>query len=196
MTDHKSNERMPKIPEAQMTDAQRKALAEVSAGPRGVARGPWHAFMRSPGLMEQAQKLGEYVRFRSPLDTRIREMTAIVVAREWTQQYEWAAHYSAAIKAGLKPAVADAIAAGRRPTGMAEDEAVLHDFLSELFRNKSVSDETYASAVAIFSEQGVIEVLGVVTYFSMLAMVMNVSRTPVIAHAAPGTPLIPLPLQP
>jgi 4-carboxymuconolactone decarboxylase len=196
MSNVKSNDRMPKIPDADMTEAQKKIFAEISAGPRGVARGPWHAFMRSPGLMEQAQKFGEYVRFQSPVERRILEMTALMVARDWTQQYEWAAHYSAAVKAGLAAAVADAIAAGRRPARMAEDEAVLHEFLHELLTNKSVSDDTYAAAAAKFGEAGVIEILGVVSYFTMLAMVMNVARTPVVEHAAPPTPLLPLPLQP
>jgi 4-carboxymuconolactone decarboxylase len=187
---------MPKIPEDRLTDPQKKVIAEVAAGPRGKARGPWAAIMRSPGLMEQAHKFGEYVRFRSPLEKWIIEMTALMVARSWTQQYEWASHYPLSIKAGLKASIGDAIAEGRRPSGMSGHEEALHDFLSELFNNKSVCDNTYANAVAKFGENGVVDVIGVVTYFTMLAMVMNVSRTPAVNHPPAKTPLIPLPLQP
>ncbi len=190
------NERMPRIPVEQQTEAQKRVIAELEAGPRGKARGPWDAIMRSPGLMEQAHKLGEYVRFRSPLEKWIIEMTALMVSRSWTQQYEWASHYPLSIAAGLNASIGDAIAEGRRPDGMSTREAALHDFLSELFVNKSVSDKTYASAVASFGEDGVVDVLGVVTYFTMLAMVMNVSRTPAVNHPPAKTPLIPMPLQP
>ncbi len=191
-----SNERMPRIPNEKQSAAQKKIIAELEAGPRGVARGPWDAIMRSPGLMEQAHRFGEYVRFRSPLEKWIIEMTALMVSRSWTQQYEWASHYPLSIAAGLGASVGDAIAEGRRPDGMSEQEAALHDFLSELFTNKSVSDKTYVNAVASFGEDGVVDVLGVVTYFTMLAMVMNVSRTPAVNHPPAKTPLIPLPLQP
>jgi 4-carboxymuconolactone decarboxylase len=175
-----------------MTEAQRQAVAEIIAGPRKAFIGPFVPMVRSPEFMLRAQAVGEYIRFLTPLDKRINEMAAIMGARLWTQQYEWEAHYRQAIEAGLKPAIADAIAEGRRPMGLAEDEEILYDFLTELFTNKSVSDPTYARAKSKFGEQGVIDILGVVGYYTLLAMIMNVARTPV-PEGIKTKLLVPLP---
>ena len=172
-------ERMPKIPEDKMTPAQKQAATALAAGPRGEVKGPFVALMRSPDFMDRVQRVGEYVRFRCPLDKRINEMAAAITARHWTQQFEWWAHARQAIEAGLKPAIAEAIAEGRRPTGMAADEELVYDFLTELLVNKSVCDATYTRAVNQFGEQGVIDLIGISGYYALLAMVMNVARTAV-----------------
>ena len=172
-------ERMPKIPEDKMTAAQKQAAAALAAGPRGEVKGPFVALLRSPDFMDRVQRVGEYVRFRCPFDKRINELAAAITARHWTQQFEWWAHARQAIEAGLKPAIAEAIAEGRRPTGMAEDEELVYDFLTELLVNKSVCDATYARAVNKFGEPGVIDLIGISGYYALLAMVMNVARTAV-----------------
>jgi 4-carboxymuconolactone decarboxylase len=186
-------ERMPRIPAEQMTDAQKKAAADIAEGPRGSVRGPFIAIMRNPAFMEPAQKLGEYLRFRCKLDKRISEMAAIITARHWTQQYEWQAHAPQALEAGLKQSIIDAIADGRRPRGMADDEEIVYDLISEVLVNRGASDETYARAVAKFGEHGIIDLLGVAGYYAMLAMIMNVART-AIPDGRP-LPLAPLPQQ-
>lgn len=186
-------DRMPRIPPEKMSDAQKKAAAELAAGPRGVLRGPFVPLMRSPELMSRTQKVGEYLRFHCPLDKRIGEMATLMAARHWTQQYEWQAHHQHALKAGLKPAIIEAIAEGRRPGGMADDEETVYDFVTELFANKSVCDKTYERTVAKFGEQGVIDVVGVCGYYTMIAMIMNVART-AMPDGKP-LPLAPLPGQ-
>jgi 4-carboxymuconolactone decarboxylase len=186
-------DRMPAMPQEKMNDAQKKAAAELAAGPRGSMKGPFWPMVRSPEFMQVAQKVGEYIRWKCPLDKRINEMAALIGARAWTQQYEWWAHYPQAIAAGLKREIADAIAEGRRPTGMAADEEILYDFVTELLANKSVSDPTYARATAQFGESGVIDLLGILGYYTMLAMIMNVSRTS-IPNGGP-LPLDPVPEQ-
>ena len=183
-------DRMPPIPQDRMTDAQKQAVAELVAGPRGSLRGPFNALLRSPELMQRVQKVGEYLRFQGVLDMRINEMAALLGARAMTQQYEWNAHVPHALKAGLKTAVIEAIAEGRRPTGMAEDEEICYDFVTELLANKGVCDATYARAVKKFGEQGVIDVIAVVGYYTLLAMIMNVART-AIPDGKP-LPLAPL----
>ena len=172
-------ERMPKIPDDKLTPEQKKAAAALAAGPRGEVKGPFVALLRSPDFMDRVQRVGEYVRFRCPFDKRINELAAAITARHWTQQFEWWAHARQAIEAGLKPAIAEAIAEGRRPTGMAEDEELVYDFLTELLVNKSVCDATYARAVNKFGEPGVIDLIGISGYYALLAMVMNVARTAV-----------------
>src|SRR5690606_4395511 len=129
-------ERMPMIPEAQMTPEQRAAAQELIAGPRGEVKGPFVSLIRSPEFMRRVQKVGEYIRFVCPLDKRLNEFAAIIAARHLNQQFEWWAHYRQALEAGLKREIADAVAEGRRPTGMAEDEEIVYDLLTEVLVHK------------------------------------------------------------
>lgn len=186
-------ERMPMIPDDKMTPAQKKAAAEISAGPRGEVKGPFVALLRSPEFMNRVQKVGEYIRFVCPLEKRINEFAAIIAARHLNQQFEWWAHYRQAVEAGLKREIADAVGEGRRPTGMAEDEEIVYDLITEVLHNNGASDATYARAVAKFGEQKLIDLLGVVGYYAMLAIVMNVARTGV--PEGPPLPLSPLPIR-
>ena len=161
-----------------LTEAQKKASEAFSEGRGYAVRGPFVPLIRSPEVMLRAKAMGDYLRFKSVLDPRINEMVIIITAREWTQNYEWHAHQPAALKAGLKREIADAIADGRRPVGMVEDEEIAYDMAIEILRLKRVSDPTYARAVAKFTEQGVIDLLGVIGYYNFLAIVLNATRTP------------------
>ena len=184
-------ERMPPLAENQMSPEQKQAAAEIAAGPRGEVKGPFVSLLRSPEFMRRVQKVGEYIRFVCPLDKRLNEFAAIIAARHWSQQFEWWAHYRQAVEAGLDRKIADAVKEGRRPTGMAEDEEIVYDLLTEVLQNKGASDATYARAVAKFGEQGLIDIIGVAGYYALLAMVMNVTRT-----AVPEGPPLPLPALP
>jgi 4-carboxymuconolactone decarboxylase len=128
--------------------------------------------------MNRLQAVGEYLRFHNSVPQKLVEMTTIMAARQFAQQYEWDAHYPLALKAGLAADTANAIAAGRRPGSLADDEEVAYNFVAELLQNKSVSDQTYASMTAKFGEQGVIDTTGLVGYYSTLAMILNVARAP------------------
>ena len=179
-------DRLPPLSEEQMTAEQRAAAAEISSGPRGAVIGPFAPLLRSPELMTRLQKVGEYLRFESPLDRRLFEMTILYVARWWDQQFEWTFHHPLALEAGLDPAVADAIAEDRRPEGMDAAAGVVWDLLDELFRTRAVSDDVYARALAELGEVGVVEVVATAGYYSTLAVVMQAARTP-----APGGPYLP-----
>ena len=174
-----AQERMPYIPKAQWTEAQKKAVEGLMSGKRAATdvTGPFIIEMRSPEFMDRAQRLGEFLRYMATLPPRLIEMVILLTAREWTQQYEYQAHTPLALKAGLKQEIITAITEGRRPTGMAEDEAATYDLCDELDRNKSVSDATYAHALKEFKEQGVVELIGLKGYYTMLAMLMNTNRT-------------------
>jgi 4-carboxymuconolactone decarboxylase len=176
-----------------MTEAQKAAAAAVLAGPRGHLGGPFSALLRSPELMNRLQKVGEYLRFICPIEKRLGEFAAIIAARHWSQQFEWWAHYRQAVDAGLKREIADAVGEGRRPTGMAEDEEIVYDFLTEALQTHGASDVTYARTLAKFGEQGIIDLLAVAGYYGTLALFMNVARTAV--PEGPALPLAPLPLR-
>ncbi len=171
--------RMPEIPPDKLTDAQKKAL-EQFASKRGAppVRGPFLALLRSPEVMTPAEILGEYLQFKTVLPPKLREFVILITARQWTQDTEWNSHVAIAIKDGLSPEIAKALAAGQRPSGMSEEEAAVYDFCDELHRNQSVSDATYARALGKFGEQGVVDMISVNGYYTWFAMIMNTSRTP------------------
>jgi len=172
-----AQDRMPPIAADKLTDAQRKAADAFAEGRGYAVRGPFVPLLRSPEVMLRAKAMGDYLRFKSTLGPRLNEMVILITAREWTQQYEWNAHHPIALKAGLRPEIAAAIAEGYRPAAMAEDEEIAYDVATEILRLKRVSDPTYRRAVAKFGEQGVIDLLGVVGYYNFLAIVMNATRT-------------------
>jgi len=174
------SERLGPLPEHDLTDAQRAVAREVSDGPRGAVYGPFIPLLRSPELMMHAQRMGEYLRYRSALGVRLSELAILVTARRWDQQVEWAIHAPIAVQAGIPAAVIAAIAARERPGDMLVDETVVHDFCVQLHEQKAVSDAVYADALALFGEQGVVDLVGICGYYALLAMVMNVARTPVV----------------
>lgn len=180
-----AQDRMPPIPPEKQTAEQRKAAEAFRASRKQDVFGPFVPLSRSPDVMLRVMALGEYLRYKTVFPTRLNEFIILITARHFSQQYEWFVHYPIAIKEGLGREIADAIADGRRPIGMAADEELIHDFCTELLRNQSVSDPTYARAVARFGEQGAIEMVGVVGYYTFQSMVLNTARTPVPA-GAPG----------
>jgi 4-carboxymuconolactone decarboxylase len=180
--------RMPEIPADKLTEAQKKALDQFSSK-RGAppVRGPFLALLRSPDVMTPAEILGEYLQFKTVLPPKLREFVILITARQWTQDTEWNSHVAIAVKDGLSPEIATALAAGQRPGGMAEDEAAVYDFCDELHRNQSISDATYAKALAKFGEQGVVDIISVNGYYTWFAMIMNSVR------ATPYTPIAGMP---
>src|SRR6266850_577434 len=186
-----SQDRMPPIPADKLTEAQKKAIDEFRAARSAELSGPFIPLLRSPEVMSRARAMGDYVRFHSVLPPRLSEFVILITSRQWTQSYEWNAHAPLARQGGLSADIVNAIAEGRRPERMAEDEEILYTFCDELARNRSVSDATYARAVGKFGEQGVIDTLGITGYYTMLAMVLNTARTPLPGGAKPA--LTPFP---
>jgi len=185
-----AQERMGPIAKDKLTEQQAKALADFVAA-RGQPTGPWLVLLRSPEVMSRARGLSDYLRYQSILPGWLREFVILMTARQWSQGYEWNAHYKLAIDEGLSAEVAKAIAEGYRPEGMVEEEAILYDFCMELQRNQSVSDATYARALDRFGEQGIVETVSLIGYYTMISMVLNTARTPLPAGAKPA--LAPFP---
>ena len=184
-------DRLPPLALEQMNEAQRKAAEELIAGPRKAVKGPFIALLRSPELLARMQKVGEYLRFQSALSTRINEFVTLIVAREWTQEFEWFIHLPLAAKAGTSAVTLAALADGQRPPAMAADEAIAYDFTTELLARHGVCNATYASALATLGEQGVMDLVGLIGYFAAICMVLNVAHTP--PEAMTGPPLVRFP---
>lgn len=195
-----NNRRFKLIPLEQLTPEQRTLFDAIKSGPRaklqssGASRpgplgGPFNVWLRSPGIGDLVQKLGEEIRFRSSLAGKLNELAILVTARHWTSQYEWVAHHKLALEGGLNPAIAEDIAQGRRPSAMDADETIVYEFSRELHQTQGVSDATYNAVLARFGERGVVDLISVNGYYSLVSMCLNVDRTPVPDGA-------PLPLPP
>ena len=177
--------RMPPIPDEEMTDAQKEAVEEFRAA-RGEPSGPWAVILRSPELLNRLRGVSDYLRFNSSLPPRLSELVILITAREWSQNYEWAAHHPLALEGGLSPDIAAAVAEGRRPEDMAADEEALYDFCTALHRDGRVSDAAYARALDVFGEQGIVDMVGLSGYYTLIAMVLNTARTPLRPGATPA----------
>lgn len=169
---------MPPIASSTMTPAQAEAAREIAGGRRGAVIGPFVPALRSPEFTRRLQRLGEYLRYESALAPPLRELAILVTARAWGQEFEWAVHAPLAREAGLSDDVLAAIADGRRPESLDAASSVLYDFLEELEQRRVVSDEAFERVRAAVGEQGVVDAIGIAGYYSMLAMLMNVARTP------------------
>ena len=178
------SDRMPPIPKDRWTDVQKQAAAEFAATRKQEVFGPFAVMLRSPEVMLRASAMGDYMRYRTVLPPRLNELIILITARHWTQQFEWHVHQPAALKAGLRADIVNAVAEGRRPDAMADEEAIVHDFAIELLRRQNVSDAVYARAVTRFGEQGVIDMVGVAGYYSFLSMMMNTAQTAVPADSS------------
>ena len=169
-----------------MTPEQRRVADAIQTGPRGAGlRGPFNALLRSPELADAVQKVGEYVRFKSSIPPRLNELAIIIAGRRWTAQYEFYAHRRLALQAGLKAEIADAVAEGRRPSGMDADETNVYEFATELLNAGQVSDTTYQRTLTRFGERGVIDLVGAAGYYSLVSLVLNVAQVPLPAGEDP-----------
>ena len=163
----------------EMTPAQKTMIEHLLSGPRAGANGPFNVLLRSPEMGDLAQQFGASTRFKSSVPAKLNELATIITARYWTSQYEWQAHHRAALQAGLAPAIADAIAQGRRPAGMQKDEEAVYNFCSELLKTKQVSDATFNAAKDVVGECGVVDLIGVMGWYNMVSMLLNTDRYPV-----------------
>jgi 4-carboxymuconolactone decarboxylase len=178
-------DRLPPIAPALWTEAQRQRAQRIIDGPRGALVSPFVPLLRSPELMGHADAMGEYLRFRSVIEPRLSELAILVTARQWSQPVEWAIHAPIAARQGLATQTIAAIAEGRRPESLPEDEATVYAFCTELHLHKAIGDPTWAAALRLFGEQGVVDLIGITGYYTFLSMLMNAARTPAPASAAP-----------
>lgn len=187
MASDPTSDRLPPIPPAAWSAAQRDCADEIIRGPRGGILSPFVPLLRSPELCTHAQRMGEYLRYRSSIGQRLSELAILVTARFWDQPVEWAIHAPIAIREGVAESTVSAIGEGRPPPQAAEDERVVIRFLQQTFESRAVDDETWEAARRTLGEQGVVDLMGIAGYYTLLSFVMNGARTP--------TPLtVPLPL--
>jgi 4-carboxymuconolactone decarboxylase len=187
-----AQDRMPPIPADKMTAAQKKAVADYKDLRKADLTGPpWTVILRVPDLVVPSLELRLHNLNNSALSPKLTEFAILIAARQWTNNFEWNAHSTLAKNGGLSPAIIAAVADGRRPERMSEDEEILYDFCIELLHNQSITDATYARALAKFGEAGIVEASSLEGYYTYLSMIMNTARSPVPAGVKPA--LTPFP---
>lgn len=182
--------RFQKLSTDEMSPLQREVAAEISAGPRGEVRGPFVALIHHAALARPIQHLGEFLRFGASLPLPLLEMAILMTARQWTCQHEWYAHERLARKAGLEESIITALSRGERPDSMTDEQRDVYAFCREAHAGGRVSDGPYEAIKARFGAEGVLELLCVSGYYSMMAMVLNTAQMPLPDNAPP--PLGPL----
>ena len=184
-----SSDRLPPLPQERWSAAQQSAAAALIASPRGALRGPFVPLLRSPELLDRAQQLGEYLRYRCAVPEPLREFAILLVARHWSQAYEWHVHAPLAERSGTPAAAIAVLARNERPPGLDAARATIYDFCEQLQQRHAVDDDTWARAVRLLGEAGAVDLCGLCGYYTLLAMVMNAARTP--APADPANPFSP-----
>ena len=167
---------MPRLdlpPEEAMTPEQREACAEAVAGIRGRVPAPMIAWLQNPELARRGQKLGELLRFQTSLEPRLSELAILVCARHWTSHHEWTAHKREGLKAGMDPEVIAAIAARRTPTLANPREAAVYEIARTLLATGRVPDALYAQGVAVLGQRGMVDLVGILGYYCLVALTLN-----------------------
>jgi 4-carboxymuconolactone decarboxylase len=183
------SERLADIPDAEMTPEQARVAATLRASPRKGLPGPFHALLRSPELCDRVRHLGDFIRYENTLSPALRELVVLVVARFFTAQFEWQAHKRHGIAAGLDPSIADAIERGERPPKLSDEEALVYDFVHQLFHDKDVEDATWVKAIARYGEKGTLDMICLAGYYAFVSQILNAKRHPLPAGVQPIAPL-------
>jgi len=167
--------RYQQVKPEEMTPEQRRVFDKIAAGPRGSAqRGPFMAWLPSPKFADLAQALGAQTRFGSSLPAKHYEIAILMVAQQWRAQFEWYAHEPMALKAGVLAKTVRDLKAGRVPKSAPKDERALYDFIQELYRTRRVSDRTYKKVSAFLNDEAIVELVGVLGYYTLISMTLNV----------------------
>lgn len=167
---------MPRFPEldaAQLSPEQKAVYDTIASGPRGGVRGPLAVWLRRPKLAQWAQGLGEYCRYNSSLDKRLSEIAILATARLWGSEYEWYAHEPQARSAGVPDAVIETIRTGGTPVFQRDDEALVYEVAVTLNRTRKVPDALYARAKTVLGEGSLIDLIGVLGYYTLISMTIN-----------------------
>ena len=169
----------PRFPQVTMDqlDEKQKPLGEQIMKVSSVGLGgPYNLLLRSPVLGQRLFDLFYYLRWQTSVPTKLNEFAILIIGRQWRSQVEWYAHAPLAAKAGLSPAIIAELKASKRPSGMAEDEAVVYDFVTELPTTQKVSDETYARAKKVFNDQQIVDLTAVAGNYVMVAMLLAMAE--------------------
>jgi 4-carboxymuconolactone decarboxylase len=173
-----AQERYPELGMEQLTPEQKAYVESISKPPRNAnfKLPPYKVYLRSPDLAKRVEALSDYVRWNTGQPARLTELAIMITARHWSSPWIWRGHYRAAVRGGLDPKVGADIAAGKKPEGMKEDETILYNYATELYRDKAVSDATFAAAVKQFGERGLVDLVATMGYYDLVAKILMTAK--------------------
>jgi 4-carboxymuconolactone decarboxylase len=174
-----STMRFPPIPMEKLTPKQ-KQFAEAQGGGQRASnfnQGPFRLYLRSPDFGLAAIQMSDYLRWGTGLEPRLVEFAILIAARNWTSTYVWHSHYPLAVKGGLDPSVAADLAAGRRPAKMKEDERLVYDLLTQIYRDRKVTDATFNATAAKFGDKGLADIVAIAAYYGVTSMSLIATDT-------------------
>jgi len=173
-----AQDRFPALNPDQLTPEQKAYAESIAKPPRNAnhKNPPYKVYIRSPELAKRVEAVSDYVRWNTGQPARLTELAIMITARHWSNQWIWRGHYRAAVRGGLDPSVGAAMAAGKRPEALKEDETILYNYATEMYRDKAVSDATYAAAVKVFGERGLIDLIATMGYYDMVAMTLIAAK--------------------
>lgn len=165
--------RLRTLSPSEMSDDQKNIYAESTASKRGVVTPPLRAWIHAPEMARHASRLGAFLRYDTTLGPRYSELAILVTARHWSAQFEWYAHKKMALEAGLEPAIIDAINHRRTPVFDDAKARLVYDFAATLHRDRKVPEALYREAVDTLGETGVVELVGLLGYYTLVSMTLN-----------------------
>lgn len=168
---------LPLDPSA-MNAEQRSVYDAIASGPRKGVRGPLAIWLHRPQLANAAQALGQYCRYDSSLPSRLSELAILLLGRHWLAEYEWAAHKPFALQAGVALTVIDAIRDGHEPVFAQRDEALVYAFVRQLHQQRAIDDALYAEIAAVLGQDGLLDLVGVAGYYTLISMTIKVFQVP------------------
>src|ERR1700681_3362595 len=169
----------------EMTPEQKVMIDHLLAGERGGANGPFNVLLRSPEVGDLGAEFGGAMRFRTDIPKDVSEMVIIMTGRFWMAQYEWTAHKATALRNGVRPEIVDAIANGKRPSGMTPDMEVAYNFIDELLTTHQVTDATFKAAKDRYGEKGIVDIAGLSAWYCLVSMTLNLDRYPLPSGVQP-----------
>ncbi len=170
--------RLPDVLEAGLSPEQQKVYDAIISGPRRVVRGPLRIWLHSAPLAERAQELGAFCRYHSSLPPRLSELAILVTGAFWRAGYEWIVHAPDALKAGVDPAIIEAIRRDQKPDFKEADAAAVYQFARELLETRQVSEPTFRKAEAAIGARGVVDLVGVLGYYGLISMTIKAFEVP------------------
>lgn len=177
--------RMPPLSPDEMDADQKRVVDTIVAGPRKGFYGPFVPLLYSPDLLDRIQELGLLCRYRSSLPPKLSELLILISARQWRAQFEWYSHTKTAEQAGVPAAAIEAIRVRQRPQFDDPEQDVLYRFATEYFTGMQVSDATFAEAVERFGRRGVVDIVGIMGYYALMSMALNIFEEPLPEGVTP-----------
>jgi 4-carboxymuconolactone decarboxylase len=147
--------------------------------------GPFNAFVQAPDAGRRMSSLGYTLRFGTSIERRLSEIAIITVGARWQAEFEWWAHATMAREHGVPDEVVDAIGRGEDPPFSADDDRAIYTVAAELSRSGRISDDAYAQAHALLGDTGMVELIALCGYYTLISFLLNGLRVPLPPGAEP-----------